>query len=90
MLPIIIITFCSDIQGMTINEAGPVLLSDIIKESLGGIDVSVLMGANIAKEVAKEHFSESTIGIIAIYLSTLLSITRVVIVIYSFLYLDLH
>ncbi len=58
---------------MAINEAGPVLLSGIIKESLG-IDVSVLMGANIAKEVAKEHFSESTIGnhcFIATYLPSI-------------------
>ena len=37
-------------------------MSNIIKETLGIPDVSVLMGANLAKEVAKELFGEATIG----------------------------
>jgi hypothetical protein len=46
---------------MAFNEKGPVLISSIIEDILG-IDVSVLCGANIAKDVAWEHFSETTIG----------------------------
>lgn len=37
------------------------LVSDHIKSTLG-MDVSVLMGANIAQGLATEHFSEATIG----------------------------
>jgi hypothetical protein len=46
---------------MAFNEKGPVLISSIIEDILG-IDVSVLCGANIAKDVAWEHFSETTVG----------------------------
>jgi len=49
------------IKGIDIHESGPVLLSNIISNTLN-IDASVLMGANIATEVAKEEFSEATIG----------------------------
>jgi len=49
------------IKGLEIGDNGPVLMSDVIKGYLG-VDVSVLMGANIANEVAKEIFSEATIG----------------------------
>ena len=34
----------------------------MIKEALGISDISVLMGANLAKEVAREMFGEATIG----------------------------
>lgn len=37
------------------------LISEVIREKLG-ISVSVLMGANIANEVADEKFCETTIG----------------------------
>ncbi len=37
------------------------LISDVIKDTLG-VDMSVLMGANIAMDVARGDFCESTIG----------------------------
>jgi glycerol-3-phosphate dehydrogenase (NAD+) len=37
------------------------LISDVIADHLN-INVSVLMGANIANEVAKEQFCETTVG----------------------------
>ncbi len=37
------------------------LISDLIASSLN-VDVSVLMGANIANEVAQDKFCETTIG----------------------------
>ncbi|TPX63327.1 hypothetical protein SpCBS45565_g06705 [Spizellomyces sp. 'palustris'] len=49
------------IKGVDISKGGLHLISDLIKENLD-IDVSVLMGANIASEVAMENFCESTIG----------------------------
>uniref|UniRef100_A0A8C2IE42 Glycerol-3-phosphate dehydrogenase [NAD(+)] n=1 Tax=Cyprinus carpio TaxID=7962 RepID=A0A8C2IE42_CYPCA len=49
------------IKGIDEGPEGMKLISDIIREKMG-IDVSVLMGANIANEVAAEKFCESTIG----------------------------
>ncbi|KAG7463969.1 hypothetical protein MATL_G00182250 [Megalops atlanticus] len=49
------------IKGIDEGPEGLKLISDIIREKLG-IDVSVLMGANIANEVADEKFCETTIG----------------------------
>jgi len=43
------------------SKDGLQLISDIIRNSLK-IDMSVLMGANIASEVADEKFCETTIG----------------------------
>lgn len=48
-------------QGIDEGPEGLKLISDIIREKMG-IDISVLMGANIANEVAAEKFCETTIG----------------------------
>lgn len=48
-------------QGVDEGPDGLRLISDIIREKLG-IEMSVLMGANIANEVAEEKFCETTIG----------------------------
>ncbi|KAM9164331.1 glycerol-3-phosphate dehydrogenase 1-like protein isoform 2-T2 [Pangshura tecta] len=47
--------------GIDEGPEGLKLISDIIREKMG-IDISVLMGANIANEVAAEKFCETTIG----------------------------
>ncbi|KAM4626275.1 glycerol-3-phosphate dehydrogenase [NAD(+)], cytoplasmic-like [Discoglossus pictus] len=49
------------IKGVDEGPDGLKLISDIIREKLE-IEVSVLMGANIASEVADEKFCETTIG----------------------------
>ncbi|KAL2612084.1 hypothetical protein R1flu_023776 [Riccia fluitans] len=49
------------IKGMELRDEGPRLISKEISDQLG-IDCSVLMGANIANEIAVEQFSEATIG----------------------------
>mmetsp|Transcript_19075 Transcript_19075/g.31243 ORF Transcript_19075/g.31243 Transcript_19075/m.31243 type:complete len:707 (+) Transcript_19075:131-2251(+) len=49
------------IKGFDADKNGIVLVSDIIREQLG-IDVSVLMGANVASEIARGDFAEATIG----------------------------
>lgn len=49
------------IKGIDEGPEGLKLISDIIREKLN-IDISVLMGANLAKEVAAEQFCETTIG----------------------------
>ena len=52
------------LQGFAIRpEGGIELITDIIKDELGDkLRVSVLMGANLAPEVAKGMFCETTIG----------------------------
>jgi glycerol-3-phosphate dehydrogenase (NAD+) len=50
------------IKGVDVEKTGGLtLISEIIRENLN-VDVSVLMGANIASEVAKGQFCETTIG----------------------------
>ena len=49
-------------QGIEFENGGPVLISNMIKEAMSGMDVSVLMGANVANEVAQDQFCESTVG----------------------------
>lgn len=49
------------VQGLDEGPDGIRLISDIIREKLD-MDVSVLMGANIASEVADNKFCESTVG----------------------------
>lgn len=52
---------CVFLQGVEEGADGLKLISDVIVEKLG-ITMSVLMGANIANEVADEKFCETTIG----------------------------
>ncbi|KAB5565246.1 hypothetical protein PHYPO_G00238910 [Pangasianodon hypophthalmus] len=54
------------IKGIDEGPSGLTLISDIIRGKLG-LDVSVLMGANIATEVAEEKFCETTIGAVNEY-----------------------
>ena len=51
----------SSVQGMDTEEGKIRLISDVIQTSLN-IEMSVLMGANIAKDVAQGDFCECTIG----------------------------
>ncbi|KAJ1484641.1 glycerol-3-phosphate dehydrogenase 1-like protein-like protein, partial [Baffinella frigidus] len=50
------------IKAVEFDESGVVLISEMIKKMLGGMDVSVLMGANLAGEVAAGSFCETTVG----------------------------
>ncbi len=53
------------IKGFYINEKGEVdLISNMITQFLQ-IDCAVVMGANIANEVACESFCEATIGMLS-------------------------
>ncbi len=48
-------------QGMDVKDGNIRLISEVISNALS-INMSVLMGANVAKDVAQEDFCESTIG----------------------------
>lgn len=48
-------------KGVDEGPDGLKLISDVIREKLG-ITMTVLMGANLANEVADEKFCETTIG----------------------------
>ncbi|XP_058948288.2 glycerol-3-phosphate dehydrogenase [NAD(+)], cytoplasmic-like isoform X1 [Pocillopora verrucosa] len=52
----------ASIRGLDHASTGINLVSTMIKEALEIPHVSVLMGANLAKEVAREMFGEATIG----------------------------
>ncbi|XP_019447428.1 PREDICTED: glycerol-3-phosphate dehydrogenase [NAD(+)]-like isoform X2 [Lupinus angustifolius] len=49
------------IKGMEVKKEGPCMISTLISNQLE-INCSVLMGANIANEIAMEKFSEATVG----------------------------
>merc|ERR1719217_567433 len=51
----------SAIKGIDFDDKGIVLISDIIRAELGA-DCSVLMGANVANDMASDAFCETTIG----------------------------
>jgi len=62
---------CSLIKGIEFEKTGekkPILISDLLKAEMAKaegapvVDMSVLMGANVANEVAKGDFAEATIG----------------------------
>ena len=48
------------IKGLNVRESGPELLSEMIKKELGLSEIAVIMGANVASEVAQNHFVEAT------------------------------
>lgn len=50
------------IKGVDSSSGNMELISQTISRNLNNMHVSVLMGANIANEVAQEHFCESTLG----------------------------
>ena len=56
------------IKGIEFEKNKPVLISDLLKKEMAkaegnpSVDMSVLMGANVANEVAKGDFAEATIG----------------------------
>merc|ERR1719183_624283 len=51
----------SAIKGIDFDDKGIVLISDILRAELGA-DCSVLMGANVANDMASDAFCETTIG----------------------------
>ena len=50
------------IKGFDFVDGRPFLLSEVIEHEIG-IECSVLMGANVANEVALDQFCEATIGV---------------------------
>jgi glycerol-3-phosphate dehydrogenase (NAD+) len=51
----------SAVKGIDFDDNGIVLISDLIRQQLG-CDTSILMGANVANEMASDSFCETTIG----------------------------
>jgi len=56
------------IKGIEFEDSKPVLISDLLQKEMAKsegapkVDMSVLMGANVANEVAKGDFAEATVG----------------------------
>lgn len=56
------------IKGIEFDDGKPVLISDLLKKEMAkadgapAVDMSVLMGANVANEVAAGDFAEATVG----------------------------
>merc|ERR1719258_56942 len=56
------------IKGIEFKDGKPILISDLLQaemakaEGAPEVDMSVLMGANVANEVAKGDFAEATVG----------------------------
>jgi len=50
------------IKGLLFEDGKPALISKWVEKELQGMDVSVLMGANIASEVGAGQFCEATLG----------------------------
>lgn len=48
-------------QGLDITEDGVRSISQFIGETMG-LEVSALIGANIADEISRDEFAEATIG----------------------------
>ena len=59
---------CSLIKGIEFEAGTPILISDLLQKEMAKgpgsptVDMSVLMGANVANEVAKGDFAEATVG----------------------------
>lgn len=49
------------VKGLKVTEGWPELYSSVISDTLG-VPCSVLSGANVAIDIAREYFSESTLG----------------------------
>lgn len=62
------------LQGVDASPDGLKLISEVIRAKLG-ITMTVLMGANIANEVADEKFCETTIGMQHKWQTSLLKIS---------------
>lgn len=56
------VTIVRLLQGVDVGPDGLKLISEVVQGKLG-IAMTVLMGANIANEVAEEKFCETTIGV---------------------------
>ena len=56
-----LIMIFSLLQGFEVREGELFLMSKIIESSLG-IQCCVLMGANVANDIANKQFAETTIG----------------------------
>uniref|UniRef100_A0A7S4BTM4 Glycerol-3-phosphate dehydrogenase [NAD(+)] n=1 Tax=Chrysotila carterae TaxID=13221 RepID=A0A7S4BTM4_CHRCT len=55
------------IKGIEFENNAPKLISSMISQAMGGKPCSVLMGANVANEVAKDEFCEATVGCLDVH-----------------------